>query len=275
MIRIIAGLFAITMICGYAFADSEITVGFDVELPALKEADVVNSEIFVSYDNSFMDNALKLFAKTSFIMKDFSDLQTGMGLEVEVAYNLHFANKNHLNFMLNSYTEIPFDRDASVYSGLKPKVLFGHNTKVLGYVYFQVDVPFTIYDEAVRAFDDVGLDLTLKLLRRRGKETGYPDGFGFKTKLQTKLNGSDDFFYNLRFVPYFASGIFYGEVELNIPIFENGMETRGMSIIPKIDTDIPALDGLSLWLNMPIRRIGAGNGNNTIVGLGMGVSFTF
>ena len=275
MKRFIAVLFAITVICGIALADSEIIVGFDVELPDFKEANVVNSRLYASYDRSFMDDTLELFTEASLIMTDFSDLQTGMGLEVDVTYNLGLANENYLHFMLNSYTEIPFDRNASVYSGLIPKVLFGHNTGAFGYVYFQVDVPITLHDEGVGAFDEVRLDLTFKLFRRRGKDSGYPDRFGFKTKLQTKLNGADYFFYKLRFVPYFASGIFYGEVEINIPIFENGMNTTGMSIIPEIDIDIPALDGLSLWLNLPINHIGAGNGNNTSVGLGMGVSFTF
>ena len=263
------------MVCSIALADSEIIVGFEVELPDLEEADVVNSRIYVSYEGFFMDDTLELFVEAGFIMTDFGDLQTGMGLEAEVTYNIYLANENYLNFMLNSYTEIPFDIDAAVYSELIPKVLFGHKTKALGYLYFQVDLPFTLYGEGVSAFDEVGLDLTLKLFRRRGKKTGYPDGFGFKTKLQTKLNGADDFLYNLRFVPYFASGIFYGEVEVNNPIFKNGMEIIGMSIIPEIDIDILALDGVSLWLNLPIHHIGAGSGTNTNVGLGMGVSYTF
>ena len=275
MKKIFTLIFAMIMICGTALANGDIIVGLDVELPDLQEADHVNSRAYASYYGLFMDDVFALFAEASFLMTDFRDLQTGMSLEVGLSYNLSFANDNYMNFVLNSYTEMPFDINGSVYSELTPKVLFGHRTKAVGFLYFQVDVPFTLVDEDVNAFDEVGLDFSLKLFRRRGKETGYPDGFGFKTKLQTNLNGADYFFYNLRFVPYFARNIFYSEVEVNIPIFENGMDEKGVSIIPEIDIGIPILDKLSLWLNLPISQIGAGNGNNIKAGLGMGVKFSF
>ena len=222
-----------------------------------------------------MDDTIELFAEAGFIMTDLSNIQTGMGLEVEPAYNLGLANENLLSFMLNSYTEMTFDKIESIYSELTPKILFGLYTRALGYVYFQADLPIVLHDEDVKAFDDVGLDLAVKLFRRRGKKTRYDDGYGFKAKLQTKLNGADEFLYNFYTVPYFASGILYGEVEVNIPIFKNGIVEKGISIIPEIDIDIPNFERLAFWLNLPIDQIGKGNGNNTIVGMGMGVTFKF
>ena len=91
-----------------------------------------------------------------------------------------------------------------------------------------------------------------------------------------KHSDKDDFVENIQITPFYSTNSIYAEVEVNIPLFEDGMDTEGLTVTPRIDMKMP-IDGFSLWLELPISQIGADKDlvGNPILGTFFGVSFNF
>jgi len=66
----------------------------------------------------------------------------------------------------------------------------------------------------------------------------------------------------------------YTEVEVGLPLYEDGFDLEGMAIKPKFEMDIPPVNGLSMYLDVPISNIGADVGD-PVFGVGFGVNFNF
>ena len=288
--KIFTLLFAIAIMYGVAYANSNgFTVGAGLILFDVNAEDVPEEMMFGfygAYENTFMDEALELDVEAGLSMFDLNDPTNIVDIEIEATYNIELGVASRLSFIINSYTLLPFHEDLEVTSYLTPGVKL-RQTLGFGDLYFQVDVPFNLvnhyYSDAYEAFDLVELDFTLSIFNERkkyyrGKVNEFPNGFGGELKMQNALKNPDkkDFVEYLDITPFYSTNSIYAEVEVNIPLFEDGMDWEGLTVSPRIEMDMP-IKGLALWLELPISQIGADEDlvGKPIFGTFFGVSFSF
>ena len=292
MKKIFALLLAMTLICGVAFALDGLAVGAEYRIWNFDPGDDIDlstqmmMRLGVHYEGAFLDEALELEGELGFYMINFDDMTNDLDIEIEARYNLDLSPASRLTFILNSYTLIPFEDDFEVESwmtlGAKYKQEFG-----FGDMYFQVDVPFNLfdgYDPGFDAFDFVDLNFTISLFNERkdwGKVVDFPDGFGAELVMYNELAVPDpfeaDFLQHLNITPFYSMNFWYAELEIGLPLYEDGMDFEGMFIKPKFEMDIPPVDGLSFWLDLPIRGLAADSDifGDPVIGIGLGVNYNF
>ena len=292
MNKIFLLLVAMTMIFGVAFALDGLSLGagfrhkdFDAD-PA---GTAMEMRFDALYEGVFMDEALELDATVGFNMVNFDDMENDIDIELELRYNMGISDVSKLTFILNSLTDIPFADDAEYVSWLKPGVKLGQ-TFGFGDMFFQLDFPIFLmdgYDPGFDSFDFVNMDLTISLFKERkfrGPVSGYGAGYGGEIKLSNELSNPYDnidpnFPEALTITPFYSSDLWYAEVEVGMPLYEDGMDIEGMSITPKFEMDIAPVEGLSFWLDVPITNLGAkdfaGDSADPIFGVGVGLNFKF
>ncbi|MCL2047083.1 MAG: hypothetical protein FWG88_11970 [Oscillospiraceae bacterium] len=261
MKKITTLLFATILLCSVAFALDGLTIGAEYRIhnfDADEISEVMDMRVNVSYEGAFLEDALELEAEVGFGMQNFDDMRTGMDIELEFRYNLNVAPNSTFGIILNSLTHIPFD-DVDGYvtprgfetkpvSWLSPGFKFGQQFD-FGKIIFQADVPFIFIHDVLDPFDVVNLDFTLSILNerkgrglyQRGNVSGFANGFGAELKMQNILKDSDDsdFAQRLEITPFFGHNFLYAEVEVGLPLYEDGLDLEGMTIKPKFEMDIP------------------------------------
>ena len=266
-------LLAMTL-CVMVYAVDGLYVGTDFEIGNFG-ADEISTEMglrfFVGYEGVFMDEALTLDAEIGFNMEDFDNMSNGLDIEVEFGY--YFTDS--LGFHLNSYTDIYFGEEADEpESWLAP----GLSYNLLGDfpMFFRVDVPMLLMADEMDALDTIKLDFTISFLKERELAYQTHDGFGAEIQLLNILSDKDDsgFLETLLLTPFYSAGDIYFEAEIGLPLYEKGMDIEGLTITPLMEMYIPALDGLSCYLKLPISNIAAEAGD-TVIGLGFGFKFAF
>ena len=276
MKKIFALLLAMTMIVGVAFALEGLSVGAEYRIGNF-DADPLGTamdlRLDVNYEDYFMNDALEIEAEVGFLMNNFDDMTNDADIELEIRYNFTPA----FQVLLNSWTLIPFDKDVDVTSWLTPGLKYKHGFG-FGDLYVQADVPMYLAG-AGDALDIIGLNFTISLFNERkfrGPVNDFPLGFGGEIALYNILDDQfeSDFLQNLTITPFFGAGLWYAEVEVGLPLVEDGFDHFGLTITPKFEIDLPPVDGLSLWLDLPVSNIGAEEGD-VVIGLGFGVNFKF
>ena len=269
--RKLALLLVITMVCGMAFAAVDgLTVGAGMVIYDFDAEDVSKDMMlgfFGAYEAELMDEALEIDTEIGFCRFFLEENTNIVDINIDLKYHLELGAASRLSFLLNSYTMLPFHEDLDVTSYLKPGVKL-RQTLGFGDLYFQLEVPFNLinhyYLDVYDAFDYVGLDFTLSVFNERkkyyrGKVNEFPDGFGGELKMLKVLNDpsiGSDFTDHVHITPFYAKDVIYAEVEVTIPLIEDGMDTMGMTVTPKIEMDMP-VNGLAAWIEFPISQIGA------------------
>ncbi|MCL2065423.1 MAG: hypothetical protein FWG98_13780 [Candidatus Cloacimonetes bacterium] len=269
-------------------------------------ADQTTTRFFVAYEGAFVNENLEIEGEIG-----FGELETKYLLDIELEgrfiWNINPAS--NMTFSLNSKTDIPWDAKVNAESwlttGIKWDKEFG-----FGNIFAKVAIPKLIAHDTFDAFDVVNLDLIFSAMNERkdkGTVSNFPDGFGGEivanlnithpvsefTIGAEKVDGTYGMFRGLSITPFFSTSIFYIEVEVGVPLWTDedhvvggqlaeskGMDVEGISIIPKFEMDIPQVNGLSLWLDVPITNLGvdekvATHGKDAIIGIGFGLSVNF
>lgn len=276
MKRFLIVLLALSLFTGMAFANIGLTVGAGYVEPNTDVDDDERIEFQVRYDAEF--GAIEVFGEVIVGIPTDSDKDGDMSIEVEGMYNFTPAMAGILNFIV----DIPFDSDLDAVMWLTPGFQYRHGFG-FGDFFARVDLPlFLAGDDDLDAMDFVGLDFTFSLMRLRDKRNMYGT-WGFELGLQNWIEtpGDDDFLNTMTLTPYIEHEWFYAEVEVVLPLYEDGFDIQGMSIIPEIEVNIVPVNGLSVWFNLPIHNIGADKEKSTfgnddvVVGFGAGVRFAF
>lgn len=203
-----------------------------------------------------------------------------LDLNIFAAYHLGLSPEGTLRFSLESDNLFEVVRDWSprFHSGtLIPGVKYTHDLGGMS-VFGKVGLPFLLFavGDAARGvdpLDEVGIDFTLGM----GMDMN-PGTLGFELGLLNSIRSggrsSDDFARYLTLLPSFtfAAIPLYAEVDIIIPIYSNGMDFEGVTIIPEFRYDITS--SFQAWVNLPIFNVGADYGD-VGVGLGIGVQFSF
>lgn len=221
----------------------------------------------ITYEAEFGD--IEVFGELIYNHPTDSDADGWMTIEGEGRYNFN----GNMQGILNLFVEMPFDDDDDVEMWLTPGFQYMH-TFGFGNFYARADIPLYLTGE-LDAMDFVGLDFTFSLMRLRDKRD-MPNTWGVELGLENWLTEpTEDIFLNyLTITPYYEHEWFYAELEVLMPLYEDGMDYEGMTITPEFDINIKPVDGLSLWINVPIQNIGADEGD-AIIGFGVGVRYSF
>lgn len=277
MKRILMIFLAITLFTGMAFADDiGLTVGIGYIEPNTDadEDERLNAEL--TYEGEF--GAIEVFGEIIYSHplgddEKGADADGTMTIELEGAYNFN----DNMKGILNLFVDMPLDSDIDETIWLTPGFQYKH-TFGFGDIYARIDMPLYLGSE-LDAMDFVGLDLTFSYGRLRDK-LFMPNTWGIELALinwLTEPSDDDIFLEYLTFTPYYEHEWFYGEVEVVLPLYEDGMDFEGIHIIPYFDINILPVKGLSFWFNVPIEHIGADDTfvKDTVIGFGAGLRFSF
>jgi len=303
-------VFALVMfiIGGGAFAqDLGVTAGLEFGIGQLnhEDADAMDSawiRPMFMYENTDLVEGLRIYAELGLPLW-FSDhaeeFWMGMDLTLSGTFNLELSPEGTLGLMLESASAFWFGGDDAVgpifrepaprgalfrhsnevydnfATGLGIGVRYTHNLGAMN-VFGQVNTAFNLFadgDYTPDALDNLFLDFQLGM--SMGLDAGVL-GFlvGLDMDLQLGGESPDDTLHTLWFMPSFTFADFplYVQVEIVVPMYEDGMDIEGMTIIPEFR--FMAMDNLQLYFNLPMWNIGADDGDLAL-GLGLGVLFRF
>ncbi|MCL1826501.1 MAG: hypothetical protein FWG20_00480 [Candidatus Cloacimonetes bacterium] len=264
-------LLAMTFIFTLAIAQVGITAGVHYVEPNTDMDDDESIKVKIEYDGAFMDDALEIWGNLIYNNPLDSDADGDMEIEVEATYNFN----DNMAAILDLCITMPMDSDKDGETWLTPGFRYKFEPSFDFFV--RLDLPLILAgDEDTEAMDFVGLNLTMNLNRLRDKR-GMADTWGCELKLENWLTEpSEDIFLNyLKITPYFEHEWFYGEIEIAMPLFEDGMDLEGMTITPLIDFNILPVDGLAVEFALPVSNLGADNDDDAIIGFSLGVKYSF
>jgi hypothetical protein len=265
MKRVFVLLLTLSLLTSLAFALEGLTVGAGVLFDDLGADDIEPSiQVQASWEGDITED-LFLFSELTFTQPTADDADGMLDIILELTYNLNDC----FNLYLQNWTFIPFADGADVYSWIVPGAMFTQSFGC-GSLFYRLDLPLLVMSDG-DPFDTIGLDFTFSALRLRDK--GWGNGFGFQVALYCILSDSD-FLQTATITPYIETDLYYAELEIGIPLYEDGFKNSGLFITPEIEFNLPPVDGLSIWLNAPISNIGADDGD-VVFGLGLGLKYYF
>jgi hypothetical protein len=214
---------------------------------------IMGSEIGLS-DELWLDLDLRLFA--------------GFSLPVTPEGTLRFSAE------FENWFEVVRDWDAFHHGIVTPAIRYTHDLGDMSF-FGQAAFPSLLFaagdDIDISPFDIVGFDFTV------GMNMGLDAGLlGFELTLENIIRDElfdMDFVQHLSLLPNFtfADLPLYVEAEIRIPLYEDGMDWEGLSIIPEVRYNV--MDNLQVFFNLPIS--GIASEFDVILGLGVGVQFSF
>jgi len=275
MKKILVLFLALSVVGGAAFAQS-FTVGTELNFMPLTGYDLGEDEYGMPWASDDLVTHFRPFFSVSAedigghgidvsaevgVNFEFGDnMATELDFEFDFAYNLAVSDEGLLTFGLN------FNSD----HWLSPRVGYTHDLG--GMAFFgelELPIDFDTYDNLG---DHIRMNLTA------GMTMGMDPGIlGFDATLEMVLqeggDSPDDTVQWLSLLPNFtfAALPLYVEMEVRIPLMEDGMDNSGISLIPEVRYGVT--DALEVWLNMPMRHV-TGDPDLTL-GLGLGVQFSF
>jgi hypothetical protein len=298
MKKIAIFVFVLIMTAGFVMAqDSGFSVGaeagiiyFPDDNDSLELLDLLYTMPTLSYKGFLMNDALELSAELGvpFWIKPELWLGVDFGLNLEYKLGpLSLLVENQLSipvmknedvypsvypyspllnkgghFLARSFFFWPRSTISETYDILSPGVKYSllFNT---GDIYLQADLPIRFMPDA---FDYAGFNLSLGW---KGE-----NGFGIKIKEYNYLKrpGSEDkFFQRVDLAASYDTGSFYGELEVGVPMWENAMDSLGVTIIPKVE--FGNANGFKVYGNIPIYRLGSNSDLTFGVAIGVKKSF--
>ena len=283
MKKILVFLLAFSVVGGAAFAQNlGLTAGVEFNIDALNSDDFDATDSpgtairpFLIWENDELVEGLELEAELGlpFWTNYAGDGNFWMDLDLRLFAGYHFGIGSdgtlRLHLESDNYFELASEYDNDAAGTLEFGVKYTHDLGNGLSLFGKVALPFLLYSTGpLGAFDWVGLDFTLGMSAEIN-----PGVFGFELAFYNNIEGYDHFAHELSLLPSFEFSAIplYIEVEFVIPLWENGMDWSGMSIIPEVSYEI--IPGLEAWLNLPIH--GIGSNFDATVGLGLGIQFSF
>ena len=287
---LILALAALVSFGGIATAqDLGLTVGAEFVIPDFDNIDFFGMALrpFVEYENNELVDGLDLMAGLGFIIapigSDVVDAQFNIDAELDLYYGLDLGSGMGLGFGLNfglATSNLTGDADLTVGFELTPRVRFEMEMADLGDIYAQVELPIGFDTEKdsdatmglnfwAGLFMDMGLGIELGL-------AGYPTLFSSGVGIDFGLgDGNEAGLESFALVPSYRYDFLYAELGVYIPLVEKGMDTVGLTLVPRVEVDFTtiAVPGLKAWVELPISSLGT-DGDN-IIGLTIGVSYSF
>ena len=218
-------VFALT--AGFAAAeDIGLTAGLefgitDVNKP--NEAEKVHPylEVSVEYENSFLDEALDLYAGLVYDTGFTEANPNGLSFDFRIGYNLGLGAVSTLSFILENenYIEFASGTENSVFGVIKPGVKFSQNMEDNGDFYAQVEVPVAyLYYGQEKEHTYAGLDITL----------GWASAFGLSIETAGhilfspggEMDGGETIngFTGMSITASYETGPVYAEIAAAIPV---------------------------------------------------------
>ncbi|GHT63873.1 hypothetical protein FACS1894110_02470 [Spirochaetia bacterium] len=202
--------------------------------------DVVDKVVFslapqITYENSFLDGALDVFAEGIYAFAFDDEVGMEASLEEELGYNFFPGSASTLSIIVNNLNEFVLTPDEAkgVSGTFTPGVKYTH---ALGFgdLYGRTGLPVEYADFGL------GLDLT----------AGMAAAFGFGAELTAHIALYPDPDYaGLDLILSYEAGNIYAEVEI-----DTGKDFRDIVIIPEFDYSFKAL---TFWVKAELGNINA------------------
>jgi len=289
----------LALVAGFAAADDiGLTAGVefgitDINKPNEAEDVYPYLEASVEYENSFLDEALDIYAGLAYdigftkeINEDLEEVNPhGLWFDLKVGYNLGLGAASTLSFILENenYFEIAPATEDRIFGVIKPGIKFNQNMEDIGDFYAQADVPLAyLYFGAEKDYTFAGLDITL------GWASAF--GLGLEAAGHILFSPNDDFgdgetlngFTGLSFTASYETGPVYAEIAATIPVknldtgspynYFDSSQPWGISITPMFSYTFGF--GLSAYLSVTFDGIGIKD-NDMGITPAIGVTYSF
>ena len=264
-------LFALSLAVSFSYAagyEADISVGLEFGIENVNRAN--DEDIapylmpFFSYDTSFLNDALDLYAELNYTFGLTDRLRQSLYADLTLAYNLEFGRASTLSFILqNEFDEIlisPRTKGQNKLEGIfTPAIRFEHEFN-FGDAFVNVGAPITYMQYDKDADTEVGLDFTL------GLESTF--GLDLEFKLLTLLVPGEDAGYQgfEAIVGYEIRPMYFG-VEV---IVGEDVSGDGITVTPSFEY---GFRNWTFYLECEIAGLGA-DGRAT-VSPALGVKFNF
>jgi hypothetical protein len=273
MKKIMVVLLALALFGGFASAQEEDEgIGLDAGIE-FGLGDVADKVVFglapqISYESSFLDGALDVFAEGIYGFAFDDEVGQEASLEEELGYNLSLGEASTLSIIVNNYNEfiiapkVDSNLANAVNGAFTPSLKFTQSPD-FGDIYGQVGLPieYAFFEKeldvtsAKWSNQDTGLGLDLT--------AGIAAGFGLGVEITAHIALKPESDYaGLDLILSYENGSIYGEVEI-----DTGNEFKDISIIPEFDYSFGAV---TVWINAEIGNI---NASEDALGVKPGVSF--
>jgi len=222
----------------------------------------------LTYKNSLMGDSLELEANLGVPFSFSPEFSLGMDLGLDLTYN-----KGSFSFILKNKLALPMIKNGwNVYSPMfgtwygeardtfipEVKYNFSFNT---GAFYLQANLPIGIIPDA---FEYIGMHFCLGW---KGE-----NGLGLEIWEVNFPKPDAKFFQAIELQISYNTDSFYGELSVEIPTYEDGIERSGVEVTPAVE--LKFANGFKAYASLPIRHIGSDRYevNN---GLSIGVKKSF
>ena len=218
---------------------------------------------FIIYEESFLDDALDIYAELSLWVGFFDDNPVDLYFNLAAAYNLFLSPASTLSFLLENEVDTLLisprpDEGSGVRSIFKPGIRFNQNMD-FGDLYAQALFPITYLNYYSDADTEVALEATL----------GWESNFGFALSFTPVFNLSPESGYeHVEILASYGTDAVYIGVEVIIP---NEFNDYGLTITPEVIFNIT--DSFSAYLRCEVARVGIDE--DMILAPAVGVMFSF
>ena len=254
MKKIVILIVTLVMTAGFVTAqDSGFSVGAEAGFRDLKNKTMESMYIMpnINFNKSLLDNALdvNLMLGVPFGIKSSFWLATDF--DITLAYNL-----GPLSFIVQNELSIPIKENKNknvfssifwwigkTYDDLTPGIEYAVNLDA-GSFYFKADLPLEIRPDA---FDWIGMYFSISWI---GK-----NGFGIKIRERNNIKPEIKFFRWVDLNASYDNGIVYVDLDVEIPLFNKGIESTGIRITPEIG--FAFTNSFKGYVNLPMLRIGS------------------
>jgi hypothetical protein len=281
---IFAGLAAV-LICSFAVAQEEdegigLTAKAEFGIDDLTEADDAKTFIIIpglEYENSFLDDALDVFAEADYKIgipsADGGDTLHALYLEEEVGYNLGLGDALTLSIILNNQNTFLVSPKLSTgyksFDGiLEPSLKFAYGAD-FGEIWVQAGFPvgYAAPDEDFEGWGvssdggDTAIDAYLTL--------GWASTFGLGVELTPNLALSPEKGYaGFDILVNYENDTIYAEVEVNLP---KEIDVEGITVTPEFDYSVNAF---TFYVKSEFGGIGIKEGDITVAPA-LGIKYSF
>ncbi|MCL1931821.1 MAG: hypothetical protein FWF55_08390 [Treponema sp.] len=283
----------VVLAAGFAAAeDIGLTAGLEfgiVDMNKPNDAEDVYPylDVSVEYENSFLDDALDIYAGLTFDvgftqeMNDEGDEvnPSSLSFDFSIGYNLGLGDASTLSFILGNENNIDFvSTEDNVLGIIKPGIKFNQNMGDNGDFYAQADVPiYYLYYGLEKDDTFAGLDLTV----------GWASAFGLGLEAGGHILFSPDDdtfngFTGISFTASYENGPIYAELGAAIPVknldtgapysYFDTSAGMGVSITPMFSYTFEF--GLSVYLSLTFDGIGVTD-NDPGISPAIGVTYSF
>jgi len=234
--------------------DAGFAVGAELGVTNL-QAEEIGYNFYImpelNYKGFFMGDALEFDANLGVPFSLSPEFRLGLDFDIELTYDI-----GPLSLIGKNMLAIPMIKnDWSLYSPMfgtwynetrdnfipKVKYSFFFNA---GTLFLQANLPIRIVPDA---FEYIGMHFSLGWKGENGLslqvwECNYPKPYA-------------EFFQDIELIASYESALFYGEVDIDIPTYEDGIEYSGIEV--NLEFEFKFANGFKAYASLPIRNLGS------------------